>query len=111
MGAPRTRTGLFPAALREGLLQAFHGAAADDRRDAALALLASLFRAVGQEWAVEDDADISEQAFRVYRTITFFVRLPAEEVSLLAIRAQLRLRNIILPIYIRRRYLSNIVVK
>ena len=57
VGAPWTRRGPFPAALREGLLQAFHGAAADDRRDAALALLASLFRAVGQEWAVEDDAD------------------------------------------------------
>eukprot|EP00903_Cladosiphon_okamuranus_P014719 g13639.t1 len=48
-----TKTGPFPAALREGLLQALHGAAADERRDSALALLASLLRAVGQEWAVE----------------------------------------------------------
>ncbi|CAN0431298.1 unnamed protein product, partial [Ectocarpus fasciculatus] len=52
-----TRDGPFPAALREGLLQALHGAAEDDRRDSALALLASLLRAVGPEWAVEDDGE------------------------------------------------------
>ena len=52
-----TRTGPFPAALREGLLQALHGAAADERRDSALALLASLLRAVGQEWAVEAEEE------------------------------------------------------
>ncbi|CAM9396737.1 unnamed protein product [Ectocarpus sp. 6 AP-2014] len=52
-----TRDGPFPAALREGLLQALHGAAEDDRRDSALALLASLLRAVGQEWAVEEDVE------------------------------------------------------
>ncbi|CAM9854133.1 unnamed protein product [Ectocarpus sp. 12 AP-2014] len=51
------RDGPFPAALREGLLQALHGAAEDDRRDSALALLASLLRAVGQEWAVEEDGE------------------------------------------------------
>ena len=56
-GAHWAKRGPFPAALREGLLQALHGAAADDRRDAALALLASLLRAAGQEWAVEDDSD------------------------------------------------------
>lgn len=49
-----TRTGPFPAALRERLLQALHGAADDERRDSALALLALLLQAVGQEWAVED---------------------------------------------------------
>lgn len=49
-----TRRGAFPAALREGLLQAMHGAADDKRRDSALALLASLLRSMGQEWAVED---------------------------------------------------------
>ncbi|CAB1117298.1 unnamed protein product [Ectocarpus sp. CCAP 1310/34] len=51
------RDGPFPAALREGLLQALHGAAEDDRRDSALALLASLLRAVGQGWAVEEDGE------------------------------------------------------
>lgn len=56
-GAPWAKRGPFPDALREGLLQALHGAAADVRRDAALALLASLLRAAGQEWAVEDDSD------------------------------------------------------
>ncbi|CAM9275994.1 unnamed protein product [Hapterophycus canaliculatus] len=50
-----TKRGPFPAALREGLLQALHGAAEDERRDSALALLASLLRALGQEWAVEED--------------------------------------------------------
>lgn len=52
-----TRRGPFPAALREGLLQALHGAADDERRDSALALLASLLRALGQEWAVETNAE------------------------------------------------------
>lgn len=52
-----TRKGAFPAALREGLLQALHGAAVDKRRDSALALLASLLRAIGQEWAVEESSD------------------------------------------------------
>eukprot|EP00752_Nemacystus_decipiens_P010838 g9636.t1 len=55
-----TRTGPFPPALREGLLQALHGAAADERRDSALALLASLLRAVGQEWAVETEEGATE---------------------------------------------------
>lgn len=49
------KRGPFPAALREGLLQALHGAAEDYRRDSALALLASLLRALGQIWAVEEE--------------------------------------------------------
>lgn len=51
---PWTKRGPFPAALREGLLQALHGAADDQRRDSALALLASLLRVMGQAWAVEE---------------------------------------------------------
>lgn len=56
-----TKTGPLPAALREGLLQALHGAADDKRRDSALALLASLLRAVGQEWAVEVAEEDTEE--------------------------------------------------
>lgn len=52
-----TKRGPFPAALREGLLQALHGAAKDKHRDSALALLASLLRALGQEWAVEEEVE------------------------------------------------------
>ena len=55
------RTRAFPAALREGLLQALHGAAEDERRDSALALLALLLRAAGQEWAVEEEAEDEEE--------------------------------------------------
>lgn len=50
-----TRRGAFPAALREGLVQALHGAAGDECRDSALALFAMLLRVFGQAWAVEDD--------------------------------------------------------
>lgn len=52
-----TKRGPFPAALREGLLQALHGAAKDKHRDSALAILASLLRALGQEWAVEEEVE------------------------------------------------------
>lgn len=49
--------GEFPVALREGLVQALHGAAVDERRDSALALLALSLRVLGQAWAVEDGDD------------------------------------------------------
>ena len=59
-----TSQGPFPAALREGLLQALHGAAKDKHRDSALALLASLLRALGQEWAVEEEAEAGTATVR-----------------------------------------------
>lgn len=92
---PWTRRGAFPAALREGLVQALHGAAGDERRDSALALLASLLRTAGQEWAVERDADgISpkaggagsdkQHAKRKQGTfVAFVVRIAAGEVRIL----------------------------
>ncbi|CAM9580753.1 unnamed protein product, partial [Choristocarpus tenellus] len=47
--------GAFPSAVREGLVQAFHGAAGDNHRDLAMTLFAVMLRVLGQEWAVEEE--------------------------------------------------------
>ncbi|CAM9766826.1 unnamed protein product [Discosporangium mesarthrocarpum] len=49
--------GAFANAVREGLVQAFHGGAQDNHRDEALTLLAVMLRGLGQGWAVEEEGE------------------------------------------------------